>query len=308
MPKKITQEEIISKALEIHNGKLLFDKSVYMGMNTKMIVTCPIHGDFLIKPASLIHQKQGCKYCSHQSYPSTKEIFEEKATKIHNGKYTYDNVVYKNNKTNVWVTCPIHGDFEVRPDNHLHGSGCPKCGKISMAETQKFSKDKFVQLSKKIHGDRYDYSKVEYMDYSTKVRIVCPIHGEFWQTPDSHLHGHGCPHCKESKLENIISNLLSENKIPFVRQKTYPWLKYKGNLFIDFYLPSYNIAIECQGLQHYEPTEFFGGEAEFKERIARDSVKKALCEKNGIKMIYFSHKNGENILNDTDELLKIIKQ
>lgn len=308
MPKKITQEEIISKAIAIHGKNLLFDKSVYVDMHTKMLVTCPIHGDFLIKPVNLIHQRQGCKYCSHQSYPSTKETFTDKANKVHNGKYTYNNVVYKNNKTKVFVTCPIHGDFEVRPDNHLHGSGCPKCGKILMGEKQKLSRDKFIKLSKKIHGDKYDYSKVNYIDVKTKVCIICPKHGEFWQTPDNHLHSHGCPNCKESKLENTVADLLLENNIPFIRQKTYPWLKYKGNMFIDFYLPLHNIAIECQGLQHYEPRDFFGGENELKERIARDAVKKALCEKNDIRVLYFSTKKGKDILNTTEELLKEIKK
>ena len=104
----------------------------------------------------------------------------------------------------------------------------------------------------------------------------------------------------------MVSSLLLENKIPFVRQKTYPWLKYRGNMFIDFYLPLQKIAIECQGFQHYEATEFFGGENEFKERVARDNVKKMLCEKNGIKMIYFSNKKGENILNNVEKLLELI--
>lgn len=307
MPVKFSQEEFIKKVKEIHGEKLNFDKSIYDGMDKHVIVTCPIHGDFLIKPVGLIHQKHGCKYCSHQSYPSTKEMFIEKATKIHNCKYTYNNVVYKNNKTKVCVTCPIHGDFDVRPDNHLHGSGCPRCGKISMAEKEKFTKDKFIKLSRKVHGDKYDYSKVEYKDYKEKICIVCPKHGEFWQTPDNHLHSHGCPYCKESKLENEVCNLLLENKIPFIRQKTYSWLKYRSNLFLDFYLPTYNTAIECQGMQHYEPADFFGGEKDFKKRIVRDAVKKALCEKNGIKMLYFSNEKGKNILNNINDLLKEIK-
>jgi very-short-patch-repair endonuclease len=306
MPRKLTQEEVISKAIETHGDKLLFDKSVYVNMNTKMLVTCPIHGDFLIKPVSLIHQKQGCKYCSHQSYAYTADEFIKKANEVHHNKYTYTNVVYKNNKTKVWVTCPVHGDFEVRPDNHLHGSGCPVCGKISMGNNQKLTKDKFIELSKKIHGDKYIYSEVNYVDYGTKVCIICPKHGMFWQTPDNHLHGHSCPICKESKLELMVSSKLDDNKVLYVRQKTFPWLKYNGNLFLDFYLPNYNIAIECQGLQHYEPTEFFGGEKEFKKRVARDNVKLALCEKNGIKVIYFSNKEKENVITNIDKLMENI--
>jgi very-short-patch-repair endonuclease len=307
MPKKLTQIEAIKRAKEIHKDKLSFEKSVYVDMNTRMCVTCPIHGDFWIKPVNLIHQHQGCKYCSHQSYPSTKEMFVEKANLKFNNKYTYEKTSYKNNKTKIWVTCPIHGDFEVRPDNHLHGSGCPKCGKISMASKEKFTKNKFIKLAESIHGNKYDYSKVEYIDYNTKVCIICPIHGEFWQTPDNHLHNHGCPFCKESKLEKKITDCLMKNHIKFIRQKTYNWLKYKKNLYLDFYLPDYNIAIECQGIQHYKISDFFGGEKEFKEIVARDTVKLMLCKNKGIKILFFSDTKGENIINDLNSLLKNIR-
>ena len=307
MPKKIEKKEFIERAKKIHGTKYSYEKTEYVNMNRKVLVTCPVHGDFLIKPANHLFMKQGCKFCSHQSFPSTKESFIDRANKIHNGKYMYDNAIYINNKTKILVTCPIHGDFEIRPDNHLHGHGCPKCGKISMSNKEKFNDIVFIKLAKKIHGNKYDYSKVEYKNYENKVCIICPKHGEFWQTPDNHLHGHGCPICNESKLESKICDLLKNNNIRFIRQQTYPWLKYKGNLFLDFYLPEYNTAIECQGGQHYKCIDYFGGEKEFKERVARDSVKLALCKNKGIRILYFSNEIGENILNDELTLLKEIK-
>ena len=103
--------------------------------------------------------------------------------------------------------------------------------------------------------------------------FICPKHGEFWQTPYKHLKGQGCPKCKQSKLERQISTLLTENNIPFEQQKTFDWLKYKNNLFLDFYLPEHNIAIECQGGQHFKSVDYFGGENEFKLIQERDKTK-----------------------------------
>ena len=147
---------------------------------------------------------------------------------------------------------------------------------------------RFYRKARKVHGNKYDYSKVEYVDVRTKVCIICPEHGEFWQTPHNHLVGQGCPYCKNSYLENEISILLKENKIIYEQEKTFEWLRDKGCLYLDFYLPDYNIAIECQGEQHFKPVDFFGGEEGFKRRQELDFIKHNLCINNGIKIIYYS--------------------
>ena len=108
--------------------------------------------------------------------------------------------------------------------------------------------EEFIKKAKHAHGDKYDYSKVNYIDCKTKVCIICPIHGEFWQTPQYHLNGCGCQVCKESKLEISLSKFLIENSIKFDYKKQFKWL---GKQHLDFYLPEYNIAIECQGKQHF---------------------------------------------------------
>jgi hypothetical protein len=193
----------------------------------------------------------------------------------------------------------------------LHGSGCPKCGKISMAETQKFSKDKFVQLSKKIHGDRYDYSKVEYIGSKSKVCIVCKEHGEFFQTPSAHINlKQGCPRCNESHLEKKIRTDLKNNNIEFIPEcskDVFPWLKLQK---LDFYLPKYNIAIECQGEQHFKPIEFWGGDKGLKEQIERDERKFNLCESNRLNILYYTTIEVPKSFNheyfDKNKMLKVI--
>ena len=123
------------------------------------------------------------------------ENFIRKAREIHNGFYGYDKVKYVTNRTKVIITCPEHGDFLQTPDAHLRGCGCPVCRYIKSSSKCRMSQDEFIERSANIHGGKYDYSKVEYKNTDTKVRIICPIHGEFWQTPHHHLRGIGCPVC-----------------------------------------------------------------------------------------------------------------
>lgn len=104
----------------------------------------------------------------------TKEEFITRANLLNNNKYSYDKVIYKNNYTKVIITCPIHGDFEQIPRNHLNGNQCPKCARIKRS-----LKDHFVEKAIQIHGNKYNYSKVEYKTNKDKVCIICPKHGEF---------------------------------------------------------------------------------------------------------------------------------
>lgn len=125
----------------------------------------------------------------------TKEEFIKKAKSVHGEKYDYSRVEYVNNKTNVCIVCPEHGEFWQQPGNHLKGSSCPKCATESRSNIRRKGKEQFIEEAKKVHGDYYEYSKVEYVNSKTKVCIICPEHGEFWQTPGGHLAGYGCPAC-----------------------------------------------------------------------------------------------------------------
>lgn len=117
-----------------------------------------------------------------------------------------------------------------------------------MGKTAKLTTELFIEKAKAIHGDKYDYSKVIYINSTTKVCIVCPIHGEFWQTPSMHLRGNGCSICRESSLERDIRTWLLQNQIDYIQQHTFEWLKYKSAMYFDFYLPKYNIVLERQGM------------------------------------------------------------
>ena len=124
----------------------------------------------------------------------TTELFVSKARDIHGDKYDYSLVNYTTNKARVKINCPVHGEYEQEPRNHLNGNGCPKCGRESKAKSAKVAAE-FASRAKEVHNNKYDYSLVEYTHSKTKVRILCPIHGIFEQRPDNHLLGIGCIHC-----------------------------------------------------------------------------------------------------------------
>ena len=206
----------------------------------------------------------------------TTEEFIEKSNKKHNNKYNYDLVKYINNKTKVEIICLKHGSFKQRPDDHLKGVGCAICSGNVMTT------DMFIKKSRIEHGNKYDYSLVNYIKY--KIKIICPVHGIFEQTPYHHMNGCGCQICNESKGEKYIKNKLDKLNISYVPQKTFEGCKYKRLLPFDIYLPDYNVCIEYDGLQHDKSISTWGGEEYFKIIQKRDKIKNEYCEQNNIKL------------------------
>ena len=137
----------------------------------------------------------------------TTEEFIKKAREVHGDKYDYSKVKYVNNKTKVCVICKEHGEFLQRPIDHLRGHECSECGKKKNIESRRKAIEEFIEKARKVHGDKYDYSKVKYENTSTKVCIICKEHGEFWQVPYAHLNGHGCPKCayKDGRKRHIYT-------------------------------------------------------------------------------------------------------
>lgn len=311
--RKLTTEEFISKAKLINGDKYDYSLSNYNGSKTKIKIICPIHGEFEQLPNNHLNGS-GCYLCgvikTHEHLSSNNENFIQKANIIHNNKYDYSKIEYVNNKSPLCVVCHKHGEFYVRPDNHLKGSGCPIC-----YGTHLFTTDEFIQKAKEIHGDKYDYSKVDYINSQTKVCIVCFKHGEFWQIPNAHINQkQGCPICKESIIEKEIVQLFYENNIKYERQKRFDWL---GKQSLDFYLPDYNIGIECQGEQHFKPIKYFGGDKRFKYAKKLDRKKFNLCKNNGINLLYYTNienieennyiiYNKENLFNNKQILIEAI--
>jgi len=125
----------------------------------------------------------------------TTEKFIEKAREVHGNKYDYSKVEYIKNNIDVCIICPIHGEFQQKPQYHLSGRECYYCGINKIKENKKYTTEIFIEKAKKVHGNKYDYSKVEYNGSNENVCIICPKHGKFLQTPAHHLSGQGCKDC-----------------------------------------------------------------------------------------------------------------
>lgn len=190
--------DFIEQAMQVHGDKYEYIKVEYNSTNKNVIITCKMHGDFEQRPGSHL-QGCGCPtcgilHCANQRRSNTDE-FIEKAKKVHGHTYEYNNVEYIDCITKVSIICKIHGEFEQTPGNHLQGQACQTCGWISLGNQRRSNADEFIEKSQKVHGDTYEYSKVDYIDAISNVIITCKTHGEFEQTPHSHLSGRGCSAC-----------------------------------------------------------------------------------------------------------------
>ena len=296
---KKTRNEFIEDARKIHGNKYDYSKVEYINNATKVCIICPIHGEFWTKPYIHLGGAE-CPKCTHKSIAYTQEEYLQKIKEVHGNKYDYSKVKYINNHSPIIIICPIHGEVSIIAGNLLRGSNCPKCGKDSSALMRTKSTEKFIEDAKKVHGDKYDYSQVEYINNKTKVRIICPIHGEFQIRPDMHLfHRNGCPQC--SSMKNVQETLLFEHI-----QKQFPDLSFKhsvrgidwlGLLELDIFDEDNKIAIEYQGIQHFLPNDRFGGINEWKKQCERDIRKIHLCAENNIALFHFSYDKQSNNYN-----------
>lgn len=174
------------------------------------------------------------------------KTFLENSNTIHNYKFDYSEVVFINSRTKVKIKCPIHGVFEQIPYDHSRGSGCAKC--LGYNRTTEDLKVDF----RKIHGDTFDYSKVEFTKIKNKVIITCRIHGDFTQTPDNHLQGKGCAKCSKkgtSYPEQILYFYLNNLKLD-VKSR----IKI-NNKEIDIYIPHLKLGIEYDSLYYHKNRE-----------------------------------------------------
>ena len=299
---RISTDIFIKNSQKIHGDKYDYSKVEYINNRTKVCIICPEHGEFWQQPVSHLNGC-GCPMCKREKLKNERIVdytyFLKNAEKVHNNKYKYIKDTYQGLTHKVKIICPEHGEFWQIARLHLNGCGCKKCANLYM------DKDFFIEKARKIHGDKYDYSKVEYKNAKTKVCIICPEHGEFWQTPDKHLGGQGCDKCNMSHLERETMQALEKYGIKYEYQKKFKWSKRQ---IFDFFLPSYNIVLECQGVQHFKPTDFAGkgmewAKKEFQKNIKRDTTKKQMCECNNLDIHYINY--DENIEDKIKKILSI---
>lgn len=240
------EENFLKKAREIHGDKFDYSKVKYVDNKTPVCIICPEHGEFWQTPQSHLNNK-GCKLCSFEEMGKEKrkntEWFIEKAKEIHGDKYDYSETEYTQRRKKVTVKCPKHGNFTIIAGNHLKGSGCKKCAFEKISNLKKKDTKWFIEKAKEIHGNKYDYSKVEYVDSKTPVCIICPKHGEFWQMPGSHISGKsGCCECGKERIKMSLKKTTEDfiRKAKEVHGDRYDYTKtnYVGSLN--------NVLITCK--------------------------------------------------------------
>lgn len=275
---------------------------------------------------SHLHSK-GCKECSNReksdNMKMSQEEYIDRCKKIYGDKYILDKIIYKGATEYVTPICPIHGEFKIYAINFLKGNGCTECLREEINNRQRKTHEQFVEESDKIHGKgRYIYL-TKYQGRAKPITFKCTKCGnETTKLAVRHLKGVGCSFCSSSRLEREIGLLLDNENINYIKEYNI------NNQFIDFYLPKQNIAIECQGKQHFDMKFYFKSKEikghSLEDLINRDIKKYNYCKENNIKLLYFvkyEHFQPEylnnkifgniysenNVFTNTEELLEEIK-
>jgi hypothetical protein len=193
--RKLTTADFIARAREVHGDKYDYSKSLYIRATEKITITCPVHGEFKQRPHNHLNG-MGCRACGGNE-PLTLETFLQRARDKHGDRYDYSLVYFNNSSEKIDIICPEHGVFSQYVLTHLKGFNCQKCGWESATKARSDTADGFIERAGLVHGDRYDYSHVTYVNQLTKVEIICPEHSSFWQLPSSHIRGIGCSKCSD---------------------------------------------------------------------------------------------------------------
>ena len=269
---------------------------------------CKKHGSYWDWPSNFL-KGHGCHIC--QGKAKDDEEVRQELSRLHptldfsQTKYSEHDELYR-----IKVVCPKHGEQLINYYNLLNGQGCYWCGREKAALAKTTSNEEFARRGKSLFGNLYDYGKVDmyHRDEYGRVTVICKKHGDFRTVPSNFLKGCGCPKCQESFLENIVRIELERNNIEYVYncgKSLLPWL---GRLRLDFYLPNRNIAIECQGEQHFRPIEVFGGEGVFREQVENDRKKMELCQENNVKLLYFSNIQQDGMIRSKELLIGQIRK
>ena len=258
----MTNEEKIAKAREVHGDKYVYEIEYYKNGNEKCVnIICSEHGLINRHGKKLdmfahITRKRGCGKCRGKGLSREEriELFRE----VHGDKYDYSRYVMRRNKDVITIGCPDHGWVtSVTQLDHQRGTGCIYCGGTAPLNTEVF-----IERAKEIHGDRYDYSAVEYESFSSYVTIICGKHGPFPQKPSDHLSPRNCPHCgaearashSQSKNEKRMSKIL-KHKYPDLKILTGDRTTLGNGWELDIAIPELDFYIEWNGSYWHNKSE-----------------------------------------------------
>ena len=217
--KKLNNDDVLKIIKENYGDEYDISLVQYVNSKTPLILKCKIHGEFK-KLLGQIRKKSKCNKCSGINVYTNENIIKE-FEKVHGNTYDYSQVQYKNTNTKVKIICKKHGVFEQSPTGHKGGQGCPKC------KGHGLSNDEIIMEFRKVHGNTYDYSLVNYKLKKTPIKIICKEHGVFEQKPINHILGKGCPKCKGGVLLDL-KYVISEFKKAHGDRYDYSLVKYQS--------------------------------------------------------------------------------
>ena len=248
----LTNDDFIKWATEVHNYRYNYSLVKYINGRTKIEIICPTHGIFTQLPPDHLHGSN-CPECAkinrQINHTKTHIAFIKEAMNIHKNKYNYSLTNYAGILKKIKIICPEHNMFLQRPNDHLTGHGCKKCGIKSRNDLLKKSIENFILEAKKVHKDKYDYSFVDYKNTMSYISIFCKKHNScFKQRPYSHISKKaGCPKCSIniSKKEYAWLNYMNVPDVPANRQTK---IYINKKLFkVDGFIPETNTVYEFWG-------------------------------------------------------------
>lgn len=319
---KYNKEEVLQifNQLQKQNNNLDFSHTLDNinldnGVHQIVYVNCLKHGIQRVWLYQLLSKQWNCKKCNKENKHNllAKENYEYWIDKFKLEQPGYDYSITKPTISKYYdrydIICPEHGIQHIVANTFIK-NGCPKCNNGSGRILRNYTNDEYINELKKIHGNKYDYSLVNYQGPKIKVKLICPKHGEFLREPIRLINNEhkGCPYCKESFLEQEVRKYLQDHNINFISQYTI------NKKRLDFYLIDYNCGIECQGRQHF----FLNSKYNFNiqtidELYNYDKNKQELFQNNGIKIFYYTNikiktNYFDKLYYDIDKLINDIKK
>ena len=304
MPHVFNRSRFIQRSKLVFGDKFGYDKVEQCRIKRHVTIICKIHGPFQQSPANHLRGYESCSQCKDESKVHDTKTFIKKSESIFGKRFDYSETVYSHSHKNVKIICSSHGPFEQLAFNHFNGRGCPNC---TLADYKQW----FFSTSASVHHGKYDYSRVDYVDRSHKVTIICPTHGEFSQRPDCHANGQGCSRCRRSKMEEEAEYVLKLFGLEYQSEFPLPCRDVDDDqirkLKCDFMFKHNKqiCIVELDGEQHHRVGSFF--KVPLYEIIRRDRSKNLTCLANGYHLLRISWKEKEKIESWISRFLLAIK-
>ncbi len=302
----MTTAEFVERSRSKFGDRFGYLGTIYHGYTQPIHLSCRQHGPIATTPKLHLHSLYGCcRACTPRgrSQPGmTTDDFIRRAREVHGDGYDYRDTNYHRSNRKVIIYCPLHGPFHKTPDKHLAGQGCRHCSHARIGRERQLSVAVLMERFADVHGsDRYVYNLANYLNFHSKIDIVCRKHGPFQQSVGAHLQGHGCARCSSSRGEARVRAVLKRLDVEFCEQMRFRQCRDRSMLPFDFYVPSQRTLIEYDGKQHFQKSKLWGGHHRLEFTQRHDALRNAFASQHGYRLIripYWRYREIEVILRD----------